>query len=453
LLRSQNLNLEDTIFALISGALPSAVAVFRLSGPKSFFIAQSIFKGAQGKTLEKERGMVYGDIHDLQNQFLDSVLLLSFVAPNSFTGQDCIEIHCHGAKPIAEKLEKTFLELGARPAERGEFSYRAFQNDKFNLADLENLADVFIAKDGEDLKSIYQRKSSHLKSKIETLRASLLHIQAILDTAVDFSDEYSNVVAHAYPVVTQAHKEITELLGLYQRFVGVRTQPKIVLVGKPNAGKSSLFNTLLGKYRAIVHSQAGTTRDAVEDDVIFAGKNYKLVDTAGLRAAASPTEEEGIEFSKNYLSAASLCLFVIDGTDPYSMDPEILSSLENKPHILIWNKCDDPRYQPPQNLIKAVKMSCISGEGLQDLEKEIEKELNKNSIPSHLPLPTFAEFSQLKNVTDSFEPLLKAFDEKLPPEYLAEENRMVLNQLDKVIGQVDIEQVLDRVFSEFCIGK
>jgi len=455
----RNLNTDTTIFALASGRLPSAVAVEKISGPLAFEIAQRLFQKASRKPIEKQKGVYLGSLSDLHGKKIDDCLMLTFVAPHSHTGEDSIEFHCHGSVSIIRKLESTLLELGAKPAGKGEFSYRAHLNNKISATEIESLADIFLAEDPADLTKIYERKDGGLETKIGFLKEKLIQTQAVLDTAVDFSEEYSSVVSQARQPLEAAIRECSEIIQRYEVFSQQKRTAKVVLAGKPNAGKSSLFNALLGRYRAIVHEEAGTTRDVIEEDIEIKGRRWKLVDTAGVRQTSEKTEQEGLELGERFLSAASFWILVVDGSVGASKEEELLiERFGNKPHLVIWNKADLPQWNSPFDgrwYEKSIhRVSAKTGLGLIDFWKKLESLVVPEEDSG--PLPTLVECERLKQAKQGMEELhagLSGVSHSLPPEILAEKNREALMKLEVVIGAVGTEDVLDRVFGEFCIGK
>ena len=451
--RSQ-LDTSQTIFALISGALPSAVAVIRLSGPSSFSLADKILS----TPLPRERGMRMATLRDPDREKkIDDILALTFVAPDSFTGEDVIEFQCHGSLPIVRKVERILVSLGARPAERGEFSYRALLNGKLAVSDVENLGDVFLARDESDLQKIYSRRDGSLENQIQHLRSELIRVQAILDTAVDFSEEYSTAVQHAHEPISRVIQATTEIIHRYSSFVEGASVPRLVIAGRPNAGKSSLFNGLLCRYRAIVNESPGTTRDVIEEDVELNGKPWKIVDTAGLRETEHEMEREGIELGSQYLAASQFWLFVVDGTKRFS-DEEIRlwEAHRSTPHLVVWNKSDLGEWlAPPDFLSKTsvVAASAVGGQGIPQLWETIGRMTEGLRLGGEGPLPTAVQASRLQFVLTGLGKLQRELDARTPPEYLAERNRGLIGLLGGVFGEVSTEDVLDRLFKEFCIGK
>ncbi|MBY0370697.1 tRNA uridine-5-carboxymethylaminomethyl(34) synthesis GTPase MnmE [bacterium] len=446
------LETHDTIFALATGALPCAVAIVRVSGPSAFEIARKHFRG--GGNWEPQRAMAYGSYVSSTGEELDRILLLSFVAPHSFTGEHVIEIQCHGSIAVVSAIEQTLVEHGCRAAQAGEFSYRAFQNGKLGATDLENLGDLFKARDTADLGRLQARKDAALQVEIHAVREELIRLQAILDTAVDFSDEYGNVVEAARLPMAQSAERCAAIAARYELFRQGAQSPRLVLTGCPNAGKSSLFNALLCRYRAIVHETAGTTRDAIEEDLELEGRRWKLVDTAGLREGESLMERQGIEQSYDFLSAASFWVLVVDGTRGFTeSERDLLARFGGKPHLIVWNKKDLPGFLPPPELDDTVvAVSALGGLGLEELGQILKTRIRQLGSATGV-LPSQTQASRLRVSASLLSDLQSDLDRGVPPEVLGEKNRAILRSLDSVVGDVGVEEVLDRVFAEFCIGK
>ncbi len=449
-----NLEINESIFALTTGGLPSAVAIVKLSGSTAFEITKKIFF-PYFSDLSKTRGMWTGKLLTPEGALIDQIMALTFVSPHSHTGEDSVEFHCHGSVAVVEKLERTLISLGARQATRGEFSYRAYLNAKTSLEDLETLGDVFKAKDQIDLNAIYSRKSEPLQEVVGRLKENLMVLQAILDTSVDFSEEYSNVVHQSFQPLSKAIHECSLTIQAYKRFEHGLSVPKVVIAGRPNAGKSSLFNTLLGKYRAIVHEEAGTTRDAIEEEIYLEGKRFKLVDIAGFRQALSAAEKEGIELGEKFLKESSLWILVVDGTVGISKEEElILERFSQKPHLILWNKMDLAEFQRPPNFIgPTVVLSARTGEGVEELWRSLESLSLKVVGQETTLLPTVSQVKKLEKVFELLISISEGLKRSDPAEMIAEKNRAAMREITDLIGYVDQEEILGKVFSEFCIGK
>lgn len=451
----KNLSLEDTIFALTTGSLPTALAVVKMSGPKVFSIAEKIFN-SNGEKLIRKRALWTGTLKTQDGQKIDDIVAITFVSPFSHSGEDTVELHCHGSMAVIKTLEKELLKLGARPASKGEFSYRAMLNGKQSPTDLENLGDIFKASHSADLEAIYARKDGGLEREIQKLRAKLISLQAILDTAVDFTDEYSHVIDQSQQALDALIRECSLITQRYSRFRNGKTGPKMVLVGLPNAGKSSLFNALLGRYRAIVSEEAGTTRDAIEEQIEILNRPWSVVDTAGFRSTDSSIEKEGIELGTSFLTSASLWILVVDGTlGLKEKEMELLEKYQHIPNLILWNKKDLPDWiSPPRNLTtKVIEGSVLNSNDVERFWVGLETLCKTTQIEETGPTPTAVQAARLEEVGTALKELKNFMGLGHPPEILAEKNRSVMVQLESVVGKVEVDDVLGRIFSDFCIGK
>ena len=452
----KSLQIQDTVFSLASGRLPSAVAVEKISGPLAFEIGKKLFRPANQEPFCATRKMWFGELLTLDGKFRDEVLLLSFVSPHSHTGQDSIEIHCHGSRAIVEALEKDLLELGARPADKGEFTYRALLNGKISPAEVEELGDLFQATSRHDLSRIYGRREASLAADIASIREHLIRLRAILETSIDFSEEYSHVLQAIHSPLRLAKSECSAVIHRYSTLKTLGNEPRIVLAGSPNAGKSSLFNALLGRYRSIVRSEPGTTRDVLEETIELGGRPWRLVDTAGVRDGALSIEAEGIELAKEYLESASFWILVVDGAEGLGpIDAQLLQEFGGKPHFIAWNKSDRPEWKAPAGGFSGPvhALSTQNSVDITRMAQALNDSLAQTRGDEALVVPTAVEQLRLIQVQAQLDSLEKSAAALSPPEVLAEMGREVLSTLEGVVGEVTLDDVLDRVFSEFCIGK
>lgn len=385
-------------------------------------------------------------------QVFDSGLVLSFKGPHSFTGEDAVEFQCHGSEVVVRKLMTALGERGARPATRGEFSYRGFLNGKLSEQALENLADVFLAKDSKDLDDIYSRREGSMERFAGQLRESLLGIQAILDTAVDFAEEYSAVVDQARTPIDKAIHDCSLAIQRYCLLRDGGAARRLVLAGLPNAGKSSLFNAIIGRYRTIVTAEPGTTRDVVEEEVELGGTRWRIVDTAGVRSPSGEAEAEGLRLGESFLGSADYWLLVVDGSQGMTTEESaLLERHGKKPHLVVWNKKDLAGWRlPPEG---ALGVSAQTGEGVVGLLGWLNSGLNSPEGDLEVPLPSASQAAILRGVHRQLLELKAELEAGLPPEVLGERCRVLMGEIPGVIGSVDTEAVLDRVFGEFCIGK
>lgn len=452
----RSLDPSDTIFALTTGSLPSAIAIEKLSGPRAFEIGSKIFSTKSGSPLSKKRGLQLGTLSDESGKKIDEVLALVFVAPDSYSGENTIEFHCHGSPAIIRRLEQMLVHYGASPARKGEFSYRAFLNGKLSSRELQTLGDLYHSREVADLQRIYERRDGSLEIVIAELRKELIGLQAIFDTAVDFSEEYSSVLSRAKEPLAVVIHSCSDIIQRYAWFQSGSDHPRLVLAGRPNAGKSSLFNALLCRYRAIVHEEPGTTRDVIEEDIEVEGKLWKMVDTAGIHWDTQGAEREGIILGENFLASASYWILVVDGTIGLgSEDRDLLRRFGENGHLVVWNKSDLAGWRKPPLLdgSSVLAVSAKTGESLTRLWEKLKCEMIALGNGTVEPLPTAVESARLSTVKEQLEDLKRSLEEEIPPEYLAEKNRRIIQSLDVVMGEVDPEEVWEIVFRDFCIGK
>lgn len=389
---------------------------------------------------------------------IDEGLLLVFPDHRSFTGEASLEFQCHGSPAVVSALEKRLIELAARPAQPGEFSYRAYLNEKLSATEIENLRDLFRAQDSIDVANIYRRRDGATTELVQRLRSALTGLLAVLDTAIDFSEEYAEVTQQARGPLDLAIRECSLAIQRYSRLNGSSNSPRVALVGRPNAGKSSLFNAILCRYRAIVHDKPGTTRDVLEEDFMLQGRRWRLVDTAGRHDKATGTEREGIELGDSYLEGAAFWVLVVDGTVGLTeIETDLLQRYRSKPFVIVWNKSDLPGWTYPADLgalpAAPVRLSALHADGMEAFWSAMDALAGVSSPSAHGPLPTHREYAALLEVNSRLLSLRERLDGDELPEYLSEEARLVVNLLEGLVGEVDTEHVLDRVFSEFCIGK
>lgn len=447
----------ETVAAIASPPGQGAVALIRISGPHAFDTAQRIFWPRKVRadyeihTLPA-RVQHFGLIHD-GGEALDEVLLSRFIAPSSFTGEDVVEIACHGGALVTRRILELALRSGASPAEPGEFTRRAYLNGKMDLTQAEAVMDLIGAQSDRALKAAVRQLAGDLGTQIRESHSNLLGVLAHLEAYIDFPEEDI-----APDTGEQLLLRIRSVLFSFEQLLLraregriLRAGARTVLSGPPNVGKSSLLNRLLGFDRAIVSAVAGTTRDTLEEVVMVRGWPLRLIDTAGIRTPLNAIEEEGIARAYKELEQADLILEVFDASLPA---PDDFAAASGE-RLRVLNKADLSEH-PSWKGVSAVRISCRSGSGMSDLEEMIELRLKK-SLAITDDENTVAINARHQDCLRRSVSFLKAAEDAfrggLAPEFVAEELRAALGASGEIVGKTDAEDLLGRIFSTFCIGK
>jgi tRNA modification GTPase len=388
---------------------------------------------------------------------IDQALVLRFVAPNSYTGEDAAELHLHGGRAVVEAASQALIALGLRPAEPGEFTRRAFQNGRMDLAQAEAVADLVDAETTAQARQALGQLGGALSDRYEHWRAALVQALAMLEAAVDFPDEElpADVADRARPHLETLRDQIAAALADGARGQRVREGFRIALIGAPNAGKSSLLNALAGRDAAIVTATPGTTRDVIEVPLILAGYKVLLADTAGVRETAEEIEAEGVRRARAWAAAADLRLWVVDASASEGAWREA-RALVGPDDLLVLNKADlDSGNDAPAASamgVGGVNVSLATGRGLTELKGLIEQQVIADLAGAEFPLAT--RLRHAESLTEAYQRLEQALADLEPAVELAAENvRLAARALARVTGRIGAEDVLDVVFSSFCIGK
>lgn len=444
---------ESTIASLASPVGQGALSVIRMSGGDSLAVLR---RCARLPEQVEARRVMLTDIRDEQGDSIDQVLAVWFRGPASYTGEDLVEISCHGGMLVTRRVLERLYSCGAIPAEPGEFTRRAFMNGKMDLTQAEAVMDVISAGSDLALKAAREQLDGAIGHAATAMMDKLIHVTAHVEAYIDFPDE--DISPDTVDSLTGSLKEIREGMERLLRTAdqgrlfreGVRT----AIVGEPNVGKSSLLNALLGYERAIVSDVPGTTRDTVEESIQVGGLALRLIDTAGVRESTDAIERAGIERTGRAVSGADLILEVVDSSRPAST-ADIVQGGEGIPRILVLNKCDLPE-DPAWSGVPGVRFSCTTGMGRDDLEQALWQAF-ADRLPSSegvgLASINARHQSALKR---SAEALARAESSLLAgdsPEFTAVELRDALNSLGELTGRVDTEDILGAIFSSFCIGK
>ncbi|MBU6324437.1 MAG: tRNA uridine-5-carboxymethylaminomethyl(34) synthesis GTPase MnmE [Bacteroidetes bacterium] len=448
----------DTIVALSSAQGSGAIALIRLSGPEAISIAESVFS----KPLSQKPGnsVQFGSIKEDQ-RVIDEVLLSLFRAPHSYTGEDLVEISCHGSAYIIQELIALFCKSGARQAEAGEFTLRAFLNGKLDLSEAEAVADL-IASDSRSSHELAMKQMRGGYSKaLKDLRQSLIDYAALIELELDFSEE--DVEFANRDMLQNLLKDILLKVGSMRDSFHAGNALKqgipVVIAGRPNAGKSTLLNALLNEERAIVSDIAGTTRDTIEERFVLNGTSFRLIDTAGLRDSSDAVERIGIERTHHELKKAGIVLYVFDGsnTDPATLQQDLDSLETGAAHVIpVCNKTDRMEQHP--NL----KFGAIAGViGVAAASGHIQHLLETlSSIPDtikanqgNLLVSNMRHYQALANTAAALESALSGLDSGLGGELLAFHLREAIRHLGSITGTIDADELLGSIFGRFCIGK
>jgi len=434
----------DTVAAIATPPGEGAIAMVRLSGPDSKKILGRIFSGKPSTP----RHAVFGRILD-GGEVVDQALATWFEAPGSFTGEEMAEITCHGGILLAAKVLELALRHGARAAEPGEFSRRAFLNGRMDLTQAEAVMDIIRARTPLALRAAALQLEGRLGRGIEALRDGVLEAVAHLEAWIDFPEEGIDPASgrELLAKISSLEKATASLLSTADQGRILREGVRTAIVGKPNAGKSSLLNRLLGMDRAIVSETPGTTRDTIEESACLGGILFKLTDTAGLRETSDPVEREGVARTGRALEQSDLVLHVVDATEEEIPPPPREGS------ILVLNKSDLAPGRPAPD--GAIRISCLTGEGFGELTKKMASSagLNQSAQGPSLAAINARHKALLETARTGLAAAAELVRENRPPELAAVELRTALDALGQIVGATDTEDILGEIFGRFCIGK
>lgn len=449
-------NQNDTIVAVATPAGVGAISVIRLSGEKSFAVIDSVFAGNIKIAEAKSHTIHYGKIIDENKNLVDDVLVSVFRKPHSYTGEDSVEISSHGNQFITKKIIELLLPQDVRIAEPGEFTKRAFLNGKLDLAQAEAVVEVINARTDASLRGARNQLDGMLSKKIQELRTQLIDTSSLVELELDFAEEDVEFVAHDKLLFMIANiiSEIDRLLETYTFGRVIRDGVNVALVGIPNVGKSSLLNYVLKESRAIVSEIPGTTRDVIREEVSINGILFRLFDTAGIRSTKNEIEIEGVLRSREAVKSADVVLFINDVQQKISKElrEELLQLTSAEKIITVLNKVD------VENMIEKevdVYISALTGYGINNLFAKLrEKVLGGNSYTEQSAIVSNSRhYENLKKAKQELQNATNAIKQKLSGEYISLDLRNAENSLGEIIGEVTTDDILNNIFSRFCIGK
>ncbi len=445
--------LLDTMAAISTPAGEGAIALVRVSGANAIDVADKIFRGKETPSRFASHVQHLGEIVDHTDRVIDQVMLSIHHAPASYTGEDLVEISCHGGMLVTAKVLDACLRAGARAARPGEFTERAFLNGKMDLTQAEAVIDLIRAKTDLALRSATEQLEGRLGEKIREIREELISLIAHIEASIDFPEEgiAPDQGEKLRVRLDSVLEKMSILLATADEGRILREGVRAVIYGATNAGKSSLLNRLLGYDRVIVSETHGTTRDTIEETINLRGIPIRLLDTAGLRSSVDGLEREGIARTEKSLQMADLLLHIADRSAP--KPPHFGPRADGPNEIVILNKRDLPEHSDWKHS-DAMRISCVTGEGLPELENEILARVSQQNLrPESAVAINTRHRDCLRRAVEACQRAHSASTRGISAEYLAVDLNEALRAVGEVIGAVDVERILDSVFEQFCIGK
>ncbi len=459
-------NQEETIAAISTPFGESGIGIVRISGSSAEHIARKLFKPKKDQSYFISHHFHYGEIIDTQSgKAVDEVLIVLMKSPKTYTREDIVEIHCHGGYFILQKVLELVLKEGARMAHPGEFTKRAFLNGRIDLTQAEAVIDLIRAKTQTSLEIANQQLRGWLYKEMADLRAQLINHLVMIEAHIDFPEEEIEPVAFG-----EMRKNLEILIHRMEEWIGLYEEGKIfregiscAIVGKTNVGKSSLLNVLLKEERAIVTPIPGTTRDVIEEVLNIYGIPVRLMDTAGLRKPADSIEQEGVRRAKERVADSDFVLLMLDGSRSLDKDDkEIFEEIKGKKRVVVVNKKDlpleisqeDVRRLFPEDPI--ISISALKNEGIDELKQTIYSSLvhrDMRATPEHLIVANIRHKKTITQVKDNLSNAMKGLEEGTSLEFIAFDIRSALEALGELVGETSTEEVLNRIFEQFCIGK
>ncbi len=463
---------ESTICASATPGF-GAIAVIRVSGPDTFKIVEGIFApSTHGKALQNQmpNTIHHGTIQD-QEKVIDEVLVSLFKSPHSYTGEDSIEISCHGSTFIQQKILELLVSAGAEPARPGEFTQRAFLNGKMDLLQAEAVADLIAAESEGAHKVALQQLRGGFSDKLKILRGQLLHFTSMIELELDFSDEDVEFADRKQLInlIGEIRLLIDELINSFKLGNVLKNGVPVAIVGRPNVGKSTLLNAILNEDRAIVSEIEGTTRDSIEDTINLEGINFRFIDTAGIRETAEPIENLGIRRTYQKIGQSSIVLLLAEVSDDFAIIQKSLEAIrqqmvdESKHLVVVLNKSDQISEKDLLGIQKSIRLQqnehCISisaqqQENIDGLTALLLYIVNVGTIKHQdVMISNIRHYNALKSASESLMRVSAGLTSALPSDLLAQDIREVLHFMGEITGEVTTDEILGNIFKNFCIGK
>ncbi len=457
--------MEDTIAAVATAMAASGIGIVRISGPESREIADKVYRSKGGKKRLKDQPshtIQYGYIFQGE-EVIDEVLVMLMDGPRSYTGEDTVEIDCHGGVLAVKRVLEAVISQGARPAEPGEFTKRAFLNGRIDLSQAEAVMDVINAQSEYALKSSVGQLRGSVQKIIREIRQDILYQIAFIESALDDPEHISidGYGENLYKEVKKQKEKIERLLETFREGKLMKEGIKTVILGKPNAGKSSLLNTLVGEERAIVTDIAGTTRDILEETILLHGISLRMIDTAGIRNTEDVVEKIGVKKALESAKDADLILYVVDSSLPLDEnDQEIIELLKDRKAIVILNKADLVQVVTEEELRQrtscpVVLVSAKEEQGIDALEKQIQEMFFEGqlSFNEQVYITNVRHRAALEEAREGLEMVEKSIEDQMPEDFFSIDLMNSYEALGKIIGESVGEDLVNEIFSKFCTGK
>ena len=454
----------DTIAAIATAMTSSGIGIIRISGGQAFEVIEKIFKKKNGEKIDLSRShtVQYGYICD-QDEVIDEVLVLIMKGPHSYTAEDTVEIDCHGGVLMMKKILETVIQYGARPAEPGEFTKRAFLNGRIDLSQAEAVIDVINAQNEYALKSSVSQLKGKMSEKVKVLREKIIYEIAYIESALDDPEHISldgygeELAKKLEPMV----KELERLIASADNGKVMSEGVKTVILGKPNAGKSSLMNVLVGEERAIVTDIAGTTRDTLEEHIRLRGISLNVVDTAGIRDTEDVVEKIGVTKARTAAEDADLIIYVVDASVPLDEnDRDIIEMIRNRKAVVLLNKTDLEQVVSVEELEKqtghrVIPVSAKAETGIEELEKEIQSMFYQGDIDfnDEVYVTNIRHKTALTESLSSLKLVQKSIEDGMPEDFYSIDLMNAYEQLGTIIGEAVEDDLVNEIFSKFCMGK
>jgi len=453
------INFQHNIVALATPPGVGAIAIIRLSGHDCIELTNKVFKGVDLAN-QKTHTVHFGNIMDGE-AIVDEVLISVFKAPNSFTKENSVEISCHGSPFIVNKIIQLFIRRGVRLAGPGEFTQRAYLNGRFDLAQAEAVADLIASENEAAHATALNQMRGGISKEIKTLRERLLHFASMIELELDFSEEDVEFASREdlKKLISTIDAVLSKLINSFQLGNVIKNGVPVVIVGKPNAGKSTLLNSLLEEEKAIVSEIPGTTRDIIEDELNIGGIKFRFIDTAGLRETHDEIEAMGVERAEKKMEEASLIMYLFDlSTESKEViqDQESTLKEKGKPYILVGNKVDKIENEESElaNNRNYISISAKNQLGVEALKQMILKLSKMDTLQKDAVIVTNARhYQSLLSTQKSLQDVVRGIDNQITNDFLAQDIRHGLHYLGEITGEITTDDILKNIFGKFCIGK